>query len=379
MKDRPVISVIVPTFNRASLLRHCIDSLLSQTLPPHQILIVDDGSGDHTPDVIDSYGSAVTSIGMENAGKSAAVNRGLEEVDGEFVWVLDDDDVALPDALERLVAPLTESDELGFSYATKFLCDSGPDGVITKVTHESRVPEQYDRLFVLRLLKNCFLGGASMLVRRSVYEAVGEYEVALVRSQDYEMAIRIALRFRGTRVVGGPTYYHRRHEGLRGSLADRFSSDRRIEKWQEYNQSFIRRLCNELPLDTFSPIEDEELRHSRGDLLSALERTAVRTAHGLWIDVARDITLLAEGVFDGQVTREERSVAEEIGRRLGRAQMRPPELGQHLRHADPRMVPILASIRRHLRLSSIWHALPRSIRSCLRFARSTVVTAAPEA
>lgn len=129
----PLVSVIVPTFDRALLLRQCIGSLLSQTLSPHQILIVDDGSRDSTPEVIDSFGARISSIRTENVGKSGAVNLGLEEVDGEFVWLLDDDDMALPDALERLVRPLVDSEKYGFSYGTKFFCHIDSDGAVTEI------------------------------------------------------------------------------------------------------------------------------------------------------------------------------------------------------------------------------------------------------
>jgi glycosyltransferase involved in cell wall biosynthesis len=372
---RPSISVIVPTFNRARLLGQCLDSLLEQSLPPRQILVVDDGSQDGTNDLIASYSTSVQSIRTDNCGKSAAVNSGLKHVGGEYVWVLDDDDVALPDALERLVDPLVSDSRVGFSFGTKLFCDCAPDGSIGEIIGESRVPDRYDRLFVLRLLKSCFLGGASTLVRRSVYEMIGGYDTSLVRSQDYEMALRISLRFSGARVAGGPTYYHRRHAGLRGSLADRFPSTSRMEKWKKYNQIFIRRLCNELPLETFSPIEDDVSRRSGGNLLPALERTAVRAAHGLLEDAERDIELLSRRSFDGPVTRAERLVAEEIGRRLGASAMGPDFLVRTLRDAHPEMAPLIAAIRRHIRLTSAWHSLPGPAKRCLRFARSRVVSA----
>lgn len=236
------------------------------------------------------------------------------------------------------------------------------------------MPDVYNRGFVLGLMKSCFLGGASTLVRRSVYEKVGRYDESLVRSQDYEMAVRIALRFPGVRVSGGPTYYHRVHEGLRGNLAERFPSEQRTQKWQRYNQLFVRRLCNELPIERFSPIEDDSLRSRSAELLPALERTAVRVAHEIIDDVVTDIRLLASGAFEGPVTRSERLVAEEIGRRLAVTTTLPPGFTELLRARDPRMAPVISAISRHFRLGSTWHSLPRPVRHLLRFARSAVVS-----
>ena len=113
MDINPRISVLVPTYNRAGLLPQCLASLFAQTLPPSEIIVIDDGSEDGTPELLRSYGRRIRPIRKSNGGKSTALNVGLDAVRGDYVWVIDDDDVALPHALERMVAPLVVEPRVG--------------------------------------------------------------------------------------------------------------------------------------------------------------------------------------------------------------------------------------------------------------------------
>ena len=106
MSEGVSVSVVVPTYNRAALLGECLDSLLNQDRRPEEILVVDDGSSDGTPDVVRSKDGPVRYLRQENAGKAAALNRALAAVSGEAVWIVDDDDLAPPDALVRLTAAI---------------------------------------------------------------------------------------------------------------------------------------------------------------------------------------------------------------------------------------------------------------------------------
>ena len=111
----PRVSVLIPTYNRAEYLAECLDSILEQTLRPYEVIVVDDGSSDATRQVLNNYESGIKIIKSPNRGKPAALNLGLAAATGKYVWVFDDDDVALLDALERFVAPLEAHPEYGFS------------------------------------------------------------------------------------------------------------------------------------------------------------------------------------------------------------------------------------------------------------------------
>ena len=103
--ETPNITVIVPTFNRASMLRQCIDSPLNQTIKPIEIIVVDDGSTDATAALASEFPAVVRYLGKHNEGKGAALNFALPLARGEWIWFFDDDDVALPRSIEaRLLA-----------------------------------------------------------------------------------------------------------------------------------------------------------------------------------------------------------------------------------------------------------------------------------
>lgn len=248
----PGVSVIVPTYNRADFLGQALDSLLGQTLPPAQVIVVDDGSTDSTAAIVSAY-PVVEYVRTANRGKSAAVNMGLGLVRGAYVWVFDDDDVALPDALARFVAALEANPACGYALSTCYRTASEPDGRLGDVIGEVEAPHVRWDGVLLRLLESSFMAGAQLFVRSSVYREVGGYDERLVRSQDYEMSLRIARRFSGVFVDGGPTYHLRQHGGLRGSAEDRFPAAENEARWRAYDELIFRQVRAEYALEEFLP------------------------------------------------------------------------------------------------------------------------------
>ena len=90
--DNAVISVVIPSYNRKNFLRKALESVLNQTLQAHEILVVDDGSNDHTITDLSSDFPTVTWLRQENAGVSAARNHGIRKASGEWIALLDSDD-----------------------------------------------------------------------------------------------------------------------------------------------------------------------------------------------------------------------------------------------------------------------------------------------
>ncbi len=97
----PPVSVVIPTYNRSRLLVRAIDSVLAQTVPAAEILVVDDGSTDDTADVVADYGARVRYLRQPNAGVAAARNHGVRAASHELIAFLDSDDIWLPRKLER--------------------------------------------------------------------------------------------------------------------------------------------------------------------------------------------------------------------------------------------------------------------------------------
>ena len=110
MSEFPSVSVIITTFNRADMLCRAVGSVLSQTYADYELIIVDDGSSDHTPDVLASFRGQVTLVRHETSmGPSASRNSGIDKAQGEYVAFLDDDDEWLSTKLQEQVAVLDNS------------------------------------------------------------------------------------------------------------------------------------------------------------------------------------------------------------------------------------------------------------------------------
>ena len=288
--SHPKITVLIPTFNRAEYLAECLDSILSQTLPAAQIIVVNDGSTDHTRSVCEPYNKAIEYLELNQVGKSSAINYGLKRALGDYIWIFDDDDVALPDALARFVEPLEINPEYGFSYSTFFYTDTNENGRLGSVQQTLQIPDLEKRGFLIPLLERNFLGGAALFVRASCYSCVGHFDPELLRSQDYEMAIRIARRFKGIRVSGGPTFHYRQHEGTRGQSSDRFSSLVRLPKWLSYNQKFFRKFYHQVPLAEYLP---PGIRIENKIRQAYLQRMAIMASKLLISEVTADLRALA--------------------------------------------------------------------------------------
>jgi len=119
--NRPTVSVILPTYNRAALLPRAIDSILNQTVTDWEIVFVDDGSTDHTRTLAARYGEQLGErfvyLSQPNQGGSAARNRGIERCGGRFVAFLDSDDEFAPAKLERQLVLFERCPELGLVYS----------------------------------------------------------------------------------------------------------------------------------------------------------------------------------------------------------------------------------------------------------------------
>ncbi len=298
--------MLVPTFNRAEYLAECLDSLLAQTLPPVQLIVVNDGSTDRTPETIGPYRDRILYLETAQVGKPSAINSGLDAVTGDYLWIFDDDDVALPDALERFVAPLEADDRPGFSYSTFFFTATSPGSHrIGAVLSELEIPDLAARGPLVPLLENNFLGGAALFARMSCYRRVGRFDPALLRSQDYDMAIRIVRVFSGARVAGGATFHYRQHEGARGNTRDRFSSGMRLLKWLEYDQRIFQKLYCELPLGDYLPPGTALAARQREALL---ERLSIMTGKLLVQEAIDDLRELARLPAGGPFSAEERAI-----------------------------------------------------------------------
>jgi glycosyltransferase involved in cell wall biosynthesis len=181
----PRVSVIIPTYNRSQLLRTAIDSVLTQTYPAIETIVVDDGSTDDTDSVMAQYAGRVTYIKQANQGVEAARNRGIRAASGEYLSFLDDDDLFMPAKLGRQVHVLDTRPEIGLVHCGYYHIDK--DG--NPLEKVSFLPDGILRDLVCT---NLIWSGAP-LIRRQCLEQVGLFdEDTWGSSADWDMWLRIA-------------------------------------------------------------------------------------------------------------------------------------------------------------------------------------------
>ena len=185
-QSRPLVSVIIPCYRQAHFLGEAIESVLNQTYPNREIIVVDDGSPDNTADVAGRY-SAVRLIRQENQGVSAARNTGIKESRGEYLVFLDADDRLRTEALEAGVSCMAEHPESMLVYG-RFHC-MREDGT------PSPLPSDFfdgDNLYLRLLTSNCIGMVAPVMYRRVIFDEVGGFDSSVNRAEDYDMYLRIA-------------------------------------------------------------------------------------------------------------------------------------------------------------------------------------------
>lgn len=185
MSSCPLVSVIIPTYNRAGLLKLAIDSVLAQTYPHIELIVVDDGSTDDTPRMLEAYGDRIVVVRKANRGGTAARNSGIEVARGEYFNFMDHDDLMAPAKIEKQVAIMHARPEVGLVHCGFYRIDR--DGnPIDKVNF---LPEGDVRP---ALVQGCFLWSGAPLIRREVIERVGTFDVN-VWSSDADLWLRIAI------------------------------------------------------------------------------------------------------------------------------------------------------------------------------------------
>jgi glycosyltransferase involved in cell wall biosynthesis len=203
----PLISVIVTNYNYGRYLRQAIDSVLGQTYPGVEVIVVDDGSQDDSADVARSYGETVRFIPQRNQGVSVARNRGVEESAGELVAFLDADDVWFPNKLEKQAQRLLADPELGLVHCGIQEIDGDGAELETLIKGMEGWVAKEMLLFERPVIHSL---GSTGLIRRSAFDAVGGFDPELSTSADWDFCYQVALRQR-IGFISEPLVYYRVH------------------------------------------------------------------------------------------------------------------------------------------------------------------------
>jgi glycosyltransferase involved in cell wall biosynthesis len=191
----PLVSVIIPTYNRSRYIAEAIRSVQAQTYQDLEIIIADDGSTDNTRDVVSGFGQGVTYLQLPHRGQAAATrNAGLRAAEGEYVAFLDSDDLFLPGKLALQLAAFEQHPEAGLVYSNGYFFRDDPQAP-TGHTLDGMPTPTGDAL--ADLLRGNFLTSPVVLVRHDCLDVVGRFDERpeFFAVEDYDLWLRIAAQF----------------------------------------------------------------------------------------------------------------------------------------------------------------------------------------
>jgi glycosyltransferase involved in cell wall biosynthesis len=211
---RPIVSVIIPTYNRAQIIGDTIENIFQQTYKNIELIIVDDGSTDETQSVLRSYGDNIRWTSQKNAGPAAARNRGIAMATGEIVAFQDSDDTWDPTKLERQVSLLRRAES-----AVCCICNAvvehtdfhviAFDNAPVKPAIEEGLWTNPAEVLATRFL----LFNQTVAIRKSALDRVGGFDESLRILEDHDLALRLAM--------GGPWAFIRKPLATRQARVER--------------------------------------------------------------------------------------------------------------------------------------------------------------
>lgn len=178
------ISVVIPTFDRAHTLGRAINSVLKQTHPASEIIVVDDGSTDETTELL-AHWPDIQVITQSNQGVSAARNAGIMRAQGEWIAFLDSDDEWLPEKLELQTALIEQHPTFSLCHGNELWVRNGQPLKQLKKHHK-----QGGYIFE-NCLPLCVISPSAAMIKRSLFTEIGLFDTSLPACEDYDMWLRI--------------------------------------------------------------------------------------------------------------------------------------------------------------------------------------------
>lgn len=179
------ISVIIPTWNRAERLVNALQSVFSQSLPPAEVIVVDDGSTDNTREIIHRQFPDARYLFQQNKGVSGARNTGIKAASGDWIALLDSDDHWQPDKLEQHCEQLRTWPDYKICHSDEIWIRNG-----RRVNAMKKHAKQGGHIF-RQCLPLCVISPSAVLIHRDLFNEVGLFDERLPACEDYDLWLRI--------------------------------------------------------------------------------------------------------------------------------------------------------------------------------------------
>jgi glycosyltransferase involved in cell wall biosynthesis len=185
----PLVSVIIPTYNRGWILKEALDSVLAQDFKDYELIVVDDGSTDNTREILGSYGRDIVVLEQSNQGVSAARNRAIAAAAGKFVAFLDSDDLWLPQKLSRQLDFFYSNADARINQTEEIWVRNG-----MRVNPKNR-HQKFSGMIFEHSLALCLVSPSAVMIEKTLFEIVGVFDENLPACEDYDLWLRISCRF----------------------------------------------------------------------------------------------------------------------------------------------------------------------------------------
>ena len=187
----PAISVIIPVYNGEKTIRETIESVLKQTFRDFELIIINDGSQDTTLEIIERIkDQRIKIFSYPNAGTNSSRNRGIDQAAGEYISLMDADDLWTPDKLEAQLKALQANLQAAVAYSwTDYIDESSQ--FLRPGAHLSFTGDVYKQLLLSNFLEN----GSNPLIRKQAIAQVGGFDESLTHGEDWDMWLRLATHY----------------------------------------------------------------------------------------------------------------------------------------------------------------------------------------
>ena len=180
------VSVIIPTFNRKDFIVEAIESVLKQSVKPYEVIVVDDGSQDGTGDLIKKKFADIVYIYQENKGVSAARNRGIKEAKGDYIALLDSDDLWKRDKLKKHIEFIEKHPEYRVSQTDEVWIRNG------KFVNPMKKHKKYGGFIFDKCLPLCIVSPSAVIIEKTVFKDYGYFDETMPACEDYDMWLRVS-------------------------------------------------------------------------------------------------------------------------------------------------------------------------------------------
>ncbi|MCD6584856.1 MAG: glycosyltransferase [Desulfobacteraceae bacterium] len=187
--NTPLVSVIIPTYNRAWTLKKAIDSVLEQDYKNFELIVVDDGSTDETEALVAAYAESIKFIQQPNSGVSAARNKGISMSSGSLIAFLDSDDSWYPEKLSAQIIFFNENPDALICQTEEIWIRDG------KKVNPKKKHQKPDGMIFIPSLALCLISPSAVMMRKNLFAKVDGFDESLPACEDYDLWLRITCRY----------------------------------------------------------------------------------------------------------------------------------------------------------------------------------------